>query len=43
VIIATGAGHYGLTVGPYLGMLAAEIVTGQRPALNICPFDPQRP
>jgi hypothetical protein len=23
-------------------MLAAEIVTGQRPALNICPFDPQK-
>lgn len=42
VLVATGVGHYGLTVGPYLGMLAAEIVTGQRPAVDISPFDPQR-
>jgi len=42
VIVATGVGHYGLTVGPYLGMLAAEVVAGHKPALDISPFDPER-
>jgi D-amino-acid dehydrogenase len=42
VIVVTGAGHYGLTVGPYLGRLAAEIVTGNRLSLDISAFDPQR-
>lgn len=42
VIIATGAGHYGLTAGPYLGMLAAELVTGHEPAMDISAFAPLR-
>lgn len=42
VIIATGAGHYGLTPGPYLGMLAAELVTGHEPAMDISAFAPLR-
>jgi D-amino-acid dehydrogenase len=35
MVVATGTGPYGLTVGPYLGRLAAELVLGFQPDLDL--------
>ena len=37
-----GHQHLGLTAGPKTGRLLAQIVTGQKPNLNMTPFDPSR-
>lgn len=42
VIFAFGGQHVGLTVGPRLGRLAAEIAQGARPNLDLAPFAPHR-
>jgi D-amino-acid dehydrogenase len=42
LVIATGLGRYGLTVGPYVGLLAAKLVTGQSAEIDLAPFAPER-
>ncbi|MBV8901629.1 MAG: FAD-binding oxidoreductase [Verrucomicrobia bacterium] len=42
LVIATGLGRYGLTVGPYVGLLAAQLATGETPQLDVACFDPER-
>ena len=42
LIIATGMGRYGLTVGPYAGRLAAQLATGQPTDIDVAPYRPDR-
>ncbi|MBV8588086.1 MAG: FAD-binding oxidoreductase [Verrucomicrobia bacterium] len=42
LVIATGLGRYGLTLGPYVGLLAAKLAVGQSPDLDLSPFAPER-
>jgi D-amino-acid dehydrogenase len=42
LVIATGLGRYGLTVGPYVGRLAAQLATGETPELDLACFEPER-
>ena len=43
LIVATGMGRYGLTIGPYAGRLAAQLATGQPTDIDIVPYAPDRP
>jgi D-amino-acid dehydrogenase len=42
LVIATGLGPYGLTVGPYVGSLAAQLAAGKTPAQELSGFEPDR-
>lgn len=42
VIIATGLGASGLTMGPYLGSLAAKVAVGEEIELDLGPYSPIR-
>jgi len=42
LVIATGLGPYGLTVGPYMGLLAAQLAVGKTPTHDISAFEPER-
>jgi D-amino-acid dehydrogenase len=42
LVIATGLGRYGLTVGPYAGRLAAQIAIGELPEIDVSNFAPDR-
>jgi D-amino-acid dehydrogenase len=42
LIIATGLGSSGLTMGPYVGSLAAKIASGEEPELDLQPYRPNR-
>jgi D-amino-acid dehydrogenase len=42
LIIATGMGRYGLTIGPYSGRLAAQLATGQPTEIDLTPYKPDR-
>ena len=42
LVIATGLGRYGLTVGPYVGRLAAQLAVGETPELDVACFEPER-
>jgi D-amino-acid dehydrogenase len=42
LVIATGLGRYGLTVGPYAGRLAAQIAIGEVPEIDVSDFAPDR-
>jgi len=42
LVIASGLGRYGLTVGPYAGLLAATVAVGQTPELDLSWFAPDR-
>ena len=42
VFIATGHAGYGLELGPYSGVLLAELVAGRSPAVDLAPFAPNR-
>ena len=42
LIIATGLGRYGLTLGPYVGSLAATLAIGQTPETDLSWFAPDR-
>lgn len=42
LVVATGLGPSGLTIGPYAGGLAAELALGGRPALDLEPYAPDR-
>jgi len=42
LIIATGMGRYGLTIGPYVGRLAAHLAAGQLTEIDLTPYKPDR-
>ncbi|ACZ42231.1 FAD dependent oxidoreductase [Thermobaculum terrenum ATCC BAA-798] len=42
VIVASGHGAYGLQLGPYTGMLAAQLATDQEPDMDLTPYSPLR-
>ena len=42
LVIAAGLGRYGLTVGPYAGLLAATLALGQTPERDLSSFAPDR-
>jgi D-amino-acid dehydrogenase len=42
LVIATGLGRYGLTLGPYVGSLAATIAIGRTPEIDLTCFAPDR-
>lgn len=42
LIIATGLGRYGLTVGPYVGRLAAQLAIEETPDFDVACFEPER-
>lgn len=42
LIVANGLGASGLTMGPYVGSLAARLARGETPELDLAPYDPLR-
>lgn len=42
IIYATGGQHLGLTIGPKLGRLVRDIITEQKPNIDISPYAPDR-
>jgi D-amino-acid dehydrogenase len=42
LVVATGLGATGLTMGPYAGDIAARLALGLAPDLDLAPFDPLR-
>jgi D-amino-acid dehydrogenase len=42
LVVATGLGAEGLTMGPYAGSIAARAALGLDPGLDLTPFDPLR-
>jgi D-amino-acid dehydrogenase len=42
LVVATGLGATGLTMGPYAGRIAARLALGLQPGLDLTPFDPLR-
>jgi D-amino-acid dehydrogenase len=39
---AFGNSHFGMTAGPVMGKLIAEVVAGEKPSVDIEPFSPRR-
>jgi D-amino-acid dehydrogenase len=42
LVVATGLGPSGLTMGPYAGALAARIALGEPPGIDLAPLNPLR-
>lgn len=42
LVVATGLGASGLTIGPYTGQLAARAALGLDPGMDLVPYDPLR-
>jgi D-amino-acid dehydrogenase len=42
VVVATGHAMKGVSLAPVTGRLVAQLVSGERPALDLAPFDPNR-
>ncbi len=42
IVIATGHGANGLQLGPYSGLLAADLLLGRTPPLDLAPYAPGR-
>lgn len=42
LILATGHGMSGISQGPMTGELIAQLVTGEKPSLDLAPFSPER-
>jgi D-amino-acid dehydrogenase len=42
LVVATGLGASGLTLGPLTGRVAAQVALGQPPAFDLTPFNPLR-
>jgi len=42
LVIGSGLGAAGLTIGPFAGRLLADVALGRPPALDLAPFDPLR-
>jgi D-amino-acid dehydrogenase len=43
LVIGNGLGPSGLTIGPYAGRLLAQVALGERPEMDLAPYDPLRP
>jgi len=43
LVVATGLGPTGLTMGPYAGAIAARLALGEQPGVDLAPFSPLRP
>jgi D-amino-acid dehydrogenase len=43
LILATGLGRYGLTLGPFVGLLAAQLALKEPTSLDPSSFTPDRP
>jgi D-amino-acid dehydrogenase len=43
IVVATGLGASGLTLGPYVARQAAALALGERPDIDLSPYDPERP
>ena len=43
LILATGLGRYGLTLGPYVGRLAAQLALKEPTSFDPSSFNPDRP
>jgi D-amino-acid dehydrogenase len=39
---AFGNSHFGMSAGPVMGKVIAEIVAGKKPSINVSPFDTSR-
>ncbi|MCX7135227.1 MAG: FAD-dependent oxidoreductase, partial [Proteobacteria bacterium] len=39
---AFGNSHFGMSAGPVMGKVIAEIIAGRMPEINIAPFNPAR-
>ena len=42
LVVATGLGPTGLTMGPYAGAIAAQVALGEQPGIDLTPVDPLR-
>ncbi len=42
VYFAFGNSHFGMSAGPVMGKLAAELVTGRPPSIDLAPFSATR-
>jgi len=42
LVVATGLGPTGLTMGPYAGAIAARVALGEQPGADLAPFSPLR-
>jgi glycine/D-amino acid oxidase-like deaminating enzyme len=42
VIVATGHATVGMALGPVTGDLVAQLVTGEKPAMDLAPLRPDR-
>ena len=42
LVVGSGLGAAGLTIGPFAGRLLADLVTGQPGLMDLAPFDPVR-
>lgn len=42
LVLATGHGMLGMSLGPVTGLLVSEILSGQRPSFDLTPFRPGR-
>ena len=42
VLHAYGGQHVGLTIGPKLGRLVADLAAGRRPNIDLAPYRPDR-
>ncbi len=42
LILATGHGMSGISQGPMTGELIAQLITGEKPSLDLAPFSPDR-
>jgi D-amino-acid dehydrogenase len=42
VVVATGLGPTGLTIGPYAGLLAASLALGEQPEFDLTGYEPDR-
>ena len=39
---AFGNSHFGMSAGPVMGKVVAALVAGQKPHIDVAPFDPRR-
>jgi D-amino-acid dehydrogenase len=42
LVVATGLGPTGLTMGPYAGAIAARVALGEQPGIDLTPVNPLR-
>jgi D-amino-acid dehydrogenase len=42
VYFASGGSHVGMTLGPVMGRITADLVAGRDPGINLDPYRPDR-